>query len=261
MTIEAALVLPLFLFLFLNLFSVMEMYRLHATLTSALWNSGRQLAQYTYLYDTYGAEHEALNELVGVALTETYVRGTIREHLDTMGSSDLVLPSGEWGIGLLGTDLSKANGEIGIYATYQARPLCRLYPGMSFFQQARYCGHAWTGYELTGESIQLDQSAEEIVYVTETGTVYHKNRGCTYLNPSIRLVSASDLADERNASGGTYHACPVCHPGSQSTYYVTEYGTVYHSTTGCSSLKRSISAIPISEVGARGPCSKCGQGH
>ncbi len=258
MTVEAAILLPLFLFLFMNLFSIMEMYRVHSTITGALWQSGRQMTQYAYLTETYGAGHDALNQLAGVALTETYVRGTIADALTNAGDTDLVLDGGSWGVSLLGSNLLQQDDLIELSAIYRARPICALYPGMTLWQQARFCGHAWTGYELSGDDISIDQTTEEMVYVTATGTVYHKNRGCSYLNPSIHMVNAQDLGSARNQSAGKYHACPVCDPGAQSYYYVTDYGEVYHSSAACTSLKRTISCIPISEVGTRGPCSKCG---
>lgn len=39
--------------------------------------------------------------------------------------------------------------------------------------------------------------------------------------------------------------------------YITETGNKYHSSLDCSGLKRHIDAVPITEVGGMGACSKC----
>ena len=46
MTVEAAIVLPLFLFFFLNLMSSIEMIRLHGNLQLALWETGNRMTVY-----------------------------------------------------------------------------------------------------------------------------------------------------------------------------------------------------------------------
>ena len=54
MTVEASILLPLLLFFFLHLMSVVEMLRLHSKLTFALWESGNQLAVYVAIPDELG---------------------------------------------------------------------------------------------------------------------------------------------------------------------------------------------------------------
>ena len=99
------------------------------------------------------------------------------------------------------------------------------------------------------------------MYVPETGVVYHKDYHCTYLEPSLRIVSGESLEALRNAGGGKYHACERCMGGAQSvgSVYITTYGERYHSTLSCSGLKRKIYAVPITEIKGKGACSKCGR--
>lgn len=52
MTVEASIVLPLFLFFFMNLASSIEMIRLHGNLQLALWKTGNELAVYGYALDS-----------------------------------------------------------------------------------------------------------------------------------------------------------------------------------------------------------------
>lgn len=260
MTLEAAIILPLFLFVFLSLLSVIEMYRLQANISASLWKTGRSLSQYGYLYQNKPTEQPLVDKLASIAFSESYVKGRLEEDLQNSPGATLVLKEGSSGIVLLGSSLMEADSDIiNLKAYYVAQPLCRMYAGMSFLMQTEYYGHAWTGYDLSGRSGNNKEETEEYVYVTQTGTVYHTNRNCTYLNPSIRAASADTLAEERNDSGEKYTACPVCKPQQdKQTFYVTRYGEVYHASLNCPVLKRTIFRIRKSEVGDRGLCSKCG---
>lgn len=116
-----------------------------------------------------------------------------------------------------------------------------------------------------------EKPSPETVYVTRTGTKYHRD-GCRYLAKS-RIPMA--LAD---AVSGGYAPCSACrppsadqapppktqetsppkHPASGEIVYVTRTGSKYH-RAGCSSLRKSM--IPISKSDAvnrgYGPCSRC----
>ena len=115
----------------------------------------------------------------------------------------------------------------------------------------------WTGYVKTYEEGIGDN---ELVYVTETGIVYHRNYQCTYLEPSVRSVAKTQLGELRNSSGGIYHLCERCGwmPGNDGNCYVTDYGDRYHTSLSCSGLKRKVYTVPLSEVKGKGACSKCG---
>lgn len=117
---------------------------------------------------------------------------------------------------------------------------------------------AWVGY--TGESFQ-NRAEQTIVYITPAGDVYHKSRDCTYIKLSIRQITAKQLGVERNQSGGRYTACIYCFRKDMQTgmVYITDYGTSYHSSAGCQGLKRTVTAVPLSETGGRHACSRCGK--
>ena len=115
----------------------------------------------------------------------------------------------------------------------------------------------WVGYEVAKGK---DREEEEIfVYVTEYGSVYHKQRNCTYLALSISITSMTEVGKEKNASGKSYQACELCGKNNfVSAVYITSYGTKFHTTINCSGLKRTVKSVPLSEVEGKGACSKCG---
>lgn len=123
---------------------------------------------------------------------------------------------------------------------------------------ATFYAHAWTGYEISGDGDSVDE--EEYVYITPNGTVYHRDIGCTHLKLSIQTVDFSYVSSLRNEDGGCYSKCDYC--GSKTpnngVVYITNYGDCYHTSLSCPGIKRTIETIPISKVGNRKACSKCG---
>lgn len=103
------------------------------------------------------------------------------------------------------------------------------------------------------------ETAEDVVYLTEHGTVYHESKACTYLRPNIRSVLLTGISRERNASGGRYTECLRCRKtAAGETVYITAYGDSYHTKLSCTAICRTIITKPRTEVSDRKACSKCG---
>lgn len=201
MTIEAALVLPLFVFAVMNLMSFIEIYREQSNRNMSL--------------------HETVKEMA------------------VLGAA------------------TKITGEdecIDIVYPYRVEPYAAVVGFSDFLMFSRMRTRAWTGYD--NEAAQPDE--EDKVYVTEYGEVYHYSKSCAYLKLSIRAVDLDYIEKLRNADGSCYYACEECGRKCTSTVFVTSYGNRYHATLQCSGLKRTIQEIPLSQVGSRTACKKCG---
>ncbi len=213
MTIEAAMVLPLFLFAMMSLLSVMRMLQKSMETELKLYQAARNAAVYS---------------------------AAVKEGAE---GSD-----GDWiRLKLVYPVSGQAAGP------FQKTLLLENHVNV----------HIFNGY--SGDSGEGgDEQKEEYVYVTETGQVYHRSRECSHLNISVRSVRGSGLGGERSVDGSKYYRCPYCCKGFSSSdvgsmeLFVTDYGDRYHTRLDCPGLKRTIRLIPISQVGGRRPCSRCG---
>lgn len=115
----------------------------------------------------------------------------------------------------------------------------------------------WTGYDLSNSKSREEE--DSIVYMTEYGSVYHKNRACPHLVLSIQAVAFTGVEEKVNEAGELYKPCEYCgEKGMVTIVFVTSYGNKYHTSTKCQGLKRTIKTIPLSEVKGVNPCQKCG---
>ncbi|MDR1700679.1 MAG: pilus assembly protein [Lachnoclostridium sp.] len=110
-------------------------------------------------------------------------------------------------------------------------------------------------------SRRMTSERDRIVYVAETGQVYHFDRECTYLRLSISQVRGSDIENLRNEGGAKYKPCESCADKgvlhNRDLVYITNYGNRYHTARTCSRMKRTIHEHKLSEIGKLPPCSKC----
>lgn len=254
-TVEAAFVLPLFLFFMLHILSAISMIEAQSRLGAALHQTGNQMAFAGYVY---GKTMEGVPEgIAAVALTEGYARNRILSYAGGDYLEHSSIRNGAAGISFAGTSIMGRNDIVEICLSYEIEPLFSVMGFDAFGMKQCYYGKAWTGFNVE-DGVSDITSEDPMVYITQTGTVYHTNRNCTYLNPSIQSISAEKVESVRNSSGAKYYPCQRCAGKQwQGQVYITEYGSSYHASVSCSGLKRTIYTIPLSEVGGRGRCTKC----
>ena len=119
--------------------------------------------------------------------------------------------------------------------------------------------HAWTGASWE-ETSDPNESPEKMVYVTASGTVYHKSLDCSHLKLSVSRISGSEVSSKRNDSGEKYYACESCSKGQKpgSYVYITKSGNRFHNDRTCSGLKRTVRLVKESKAANLSVCKRCG---
>lgn len=140
---------------------------------------------------------------------------------------------------------------------YEISPMIEIVGFPKSYTVVGCCARKWTGYDVT--PYREGEEKEEWVYITESGTVYHWKRNCSYLNPTVRCTDTNQISFMRNRGGGRYTPCEICGDGYLTgVCFYTDYGDRYHTSLQCSSLKRTVKRVLLSSVEHRPACSKCG---
>lgn len=261
MTVEAAIVLPLFLFFMLNLLGIIEIYRLHSTLLAALRETGRELSVYAYAYKTITGEEEdeGLEALVeNVAFSYLYVKGRVEKFAGEKYLETSPLTNGKEGIWYTDSSILQQGDIIDLVASYQISPFIGIVGFSPARFYCRYYGRAWTGYEVDPDG-EGGKREDAYVYVAENAEVFHLSRECSHIRLSISECEAADLEILRNEHGGRYTPCELCVISFTARFYIARSGNRYHQDLNCSGLKRTITVMLRSEAEKKyRMCSRCG---
>ena len=105
-----------------------------------------------------------------------------------------------------------------------------------------------------------EKKTEDVVYVTEYGTVYHVSKSCVYLSVEVTTVHRKQVEKLRNSYGKKYSACDICMEKEAPEWvYVSAGGTKYHAKADCTTLKRVFTEKKKEEVDLPA-CSRCTEG-
>lgn len=243
LTVESAMVMPVFILVIAVIMRFFVLMDFQNVLQMRVENTVRNLLGQ---YENAEKIYTGYNILTG----ET---GDMAESVGVTG--------GRYGM-LINMDDSVENNNIKcISVSYNWQP-CKIMGlniiDMRFNQRLYYID--WNGKSIVNE--ESDKENDEIVYITETGKVYHTSKKCTYLTRAIQMVSVGEIDTHRNLSGGKYYKCEKCiHKNMQITgnVYFTAYGDRYHRLKDCKTLVRYIKEVKLSSVVERQKCSKCMQ--
>ncbi len=283
LTVEAAFVLPLFLYFILAFLYFIQIFMIQEYIQQSITRMGLDFSKTAYVYEDFAGITEAMNfdvtvfgnelelglgDFTAALIDKTVLKTFSGTYLNTDFINHSCIEKGFQGINFEDSSILKEGDCIDIVVGYRVTPPIRLFPihSMKLLQRVRVRG--WTGREVAAtysleEEEHEEVNEEEMVYITVTGRVYHKSASCSHIRLSIRAVSG--IPDSyRNANGGKYYACKECCEGNSlplGTFFITEDGSSYHSVRSCSSLKRTVKQFPLSEVGSRTPCKRCYTGE
>lgn len=253
MTVEAAIVLPLFLMVMTAAIQYGAVMETAVKFGTSLAETGKNMAVAAYA-TKYGKGMDGAAGITVGVLSAAYAQNkAVSQAGDTSSVKN---------INMLQSSFLQEEDMIDLVLTYQIRSpvgIVKL-PGNFFLQRARV--RAWTGRTVPGEEGDGGGSGEDgdCVYVTATGSVYHEDPDCTHLKLSIRTVDARELEKLRNKNGGIYHDCEKCGGATgNGLVYITNEGNRCHNSLNCSGLKRTVRQASREELGHMKACSKCGK--
>ncbi|MCQ2491471.1 MAG: pilus assembly protein [Lachnospiraceae bacterium] len=239
LTLEASLVLPLFLFAMISCMLFGQMLIVEGKMKHGLVQATMEVATLEYYKER---KHTKVSQAEIYAFQKQY------SDMEDLPSAIKIST-----LNFLGTKIPNDMGELEIHMNYQMGINFPFVGEKSIWINEVMFQKAYTGYEPTAFEL-----GNGYVYVTDFGSVYHKSLSCTHIMLSI---SASNQIKDMLDGKTRYRACEKCIKNKKDTFatlYIPSEGDCYHSTLACSGLKRTIHEITVWEIGGRKPCSRCG---
>lgn len=274
LTVEAALVLPLFLFAMYLLILPLRMMDTAREMQQVCESVCQDTVQALYLKsltrkdsrgdnrvpemetdaDT-GKEKESRGSRINGALTGNAVGMAAAAMAGRQAGDGYVIHLRSLRSSVLG------DGEtVRVTLDYDYRLPFSVFGLGSIRQSVTASRRAWTGRTEGGLTSSGSGGAQEevMVYVGKNSTRYHSSASCHYLSNDLTAVSYASLAGERNSGGKKYHPCSRCAKGvTGGTVYIMPSGTSFHTSESCSAIRSYARAVPKSEAVHLGPCSYC----
>ena len=271
-TVEAALCVPA---AFLVLFTVMQLFvflRVQQEMQTAMNHVIRELSRYGTVYSqlshmTSEKADDTISALgvdsaiAGIA-DDAYVGYLLRREIrdaDWIGW----IRGGVSGVSTSGSSLFGEDGKILLTVSYRFSPLCRIpvLGSMPVVQRTSAC--SFYGHDRIVKPSDDDEEEEEAekVYVSDSGSVYHRRATCSHLKLSVQQIEVSEIAAARNKNGEKYRPCEFCGSSSAAgAVFITDYGNRYHTSLSCGELKRTVRSMTLAEAEAAGlrACKTCG---
>lgn len=240
LTIETAVVLPLFLIAMLLLMSLCLVNYVDERICSVVSEESKLEARNIHDGRNYGVSG---------------IEADIRDKLGDGFLNSGIIKGGAEGLDFSNTDISSREIII-VSVKYTIKLPFDLFGVGEIDRERKVTMHSWTGYE---NGLMAAGNMSEYVYMTDNGSVYHRTRECSHIRLNIHVIDGNTVKTLRNSSGGKYKKCIYCKPDtSEAVLYITEDGDRYHNTLSCSGLKRSVYRVKLSEIGGIQPCKRCG---
>ncbi len=267
LTVEAAMVLPIFIFFAVTLMQPMmwlDDQRKLQTVTEIL---GEELSQAMYLESlTSGTGYGEGND--GAAMVpagSTASKSAPLTMTDVAAGTTLKLLTMEFvdDVVIKTSKLSDENGDIRLEAFFLKRPPFAGFFSPGVVMSAGTLRRPFTGLDgklkAGGSDSAGDDGDETMVFVGKNMTRYHLFRDCHYISNDYRTMSESQAKQEKNSSGSFYRPCSICaSKGDEAAVvYVTPSGSHYHRDPDCKSMISYVKTVPLKEVEYLGCCSYC----
>ncbi len=237
-TVEAAVVLPLFTGFLLSLMSFFLLMQVQSGVEEALLYAGRKTA----------VEACVIEDETVLLLSAA---GFLQQGLQEAGPAKHMIEGGSLGVVPLGSCIK--DNVLYLRVHYGVTLPIILFGKKTILMRNEASFRIWGGME------EKETEASDRVYITGDGEAYHASTDCPVIKLTIQEANYGDIGELRGSNGQKYYACPSCAEENikDTKVYVTDYGKYYHSRLDCRHLKRTVRAIRFSEIGQRNPCDFC----
>ena len=267
LTVEASLVFPIFLCAVACFIGLAQMILVETEVHYAVSQTAKICAKqqmFSLIPEEDDQKSNQVKEDNGIYKSDrTNGRQSIRnassvffDIYDAKSLCDSLVEGGRKGISVQSAFSSEE--EVQVKAIYTLKLSVPFFHPIRFQKDTAVKRRVFSGYVKHRRDYDV-AGDNSIVYVAENGVVYHKNASCSHI--CLKITGNAAIQDIVHSS--KYAACEKCiHKGSSlSAIFVTAYGDCYHSTLGCSGLKRTIKAVRLKDVGRLRPCSRCASGR
>lgn len=231
-TVEASIIVPLFLFFMLGMTRIYMIFMAEAHVHQALASTAEYMAQCAYI------EKKSVNTLIATGKWQVYLG---EDHY-----VEQVISGGKQGVRVKVKWDTENEKIMLLTATYQVKLSLPLLGTYSTTLSNQIKQKAFVGF-----SKEEFNEEDVYVYVTPNREAYHLRRDCTHLLLDVRMVSS--------VSTGNYSPCHYCGIGAVGRMvYIAKNGEVYHCRRDCVGLKRTVRRMKRSTVEGLGVCSRCG---
>lgn len=240
-TVEACFTIPLFLFFFMGIASIIMIFFAECHIHQSLADAGEVISKYYYqqqnLWDT-----EDFPSIYPTLLK--------KEFENTLGDDfyvSRIVDGGRDGIHLLYKTDDKNPKIFYINACYFVNFSVPVFGRFRIQRTVTVKQKGFVGYTRGEEEI------DPYVYITPHQAVYHCSRNCTHLSLSVRALDSSNRS--------IYEPCRFCRydNNESGTIYVARTSNLYHENRNCSGLKRTVTRVKKSSVLGLPPCERCGR--
>lgn len=253
LTIETALVLPVFLSAFLSLIYFINIMGIHTSFQIRLEETARQINSFAYIGEDSGMRISNSDFLSSEIIRNLFLSDNIKDLCNTAH-----IEHGEKGIDFSHSRIDLSAQIIDIIITYNINipfiPGNQIY--IPFVQRCRF--------KLFNGNSDTENKADSstIVYVTAHGTVYHTNKYCTYLIKYADIQNKDNLSEYEKITGRKFTLCSACskipQPDNHCIIYISKTGSVYHYTRDCYYLTSHIFESNLKDVQEKlNLCSRC----
>lgn len=255
LTLEAALVLPLFLFAGVIMIMPLRIMDIQRQVQAIAEQVSEEIGQAAYLSkytinktDNTEIQSFETNEFWNAAAAYSYAELKMRTRLQDLPVSHLSLQRSR---------LLEDGEIIDLVVDYEIQMPFSVLGIKNVEHTSRSYRRAWVGEDGKSKGADEENVDDVIVYVGKNSTRYHISSTCHYLHNDLEAVSIKEVEHRRNRDGNRYSPCARCSTKNESIVYIMPSGRHYHSSSLCSAINAYVTAIPKSEVEHLGACSYC----